>query len=320
VEKPYIFIDGLNVFMRHFAANPSRSLNGDLCGGIFGTLRSIQHLCERFLPERVFIVWEGGGSSRRLAIDKNYKENRRPVKLNRSLFNEGIPEEVSNRDDQLKRLITILNFTPVVQIYVDGCEADDVISYACKKNHSNNKIIMTSDKDYYQLINDNTKIWSPNRKILIDEEYILTQLSVLSSNFCVARCFVGDQSDGIKGARGAGFKTMSKRFPELGRIKDITYNDIINKAQQEVESGSKLSIYKNIINVKNEIEKNWKLMYLDTAMLSYDQVKKINDQLEKESRSIKKFDLMKVLIKFGLNQFDVHTFCISLKQIAQGAP
>ena len=38
MNNPYILIDGLNVFMRHFAANPSRSLNGNLCGGILGTL------------------------------------------------------------------------------------------------------------------------------------------------------------------------------------------------------------------------------------------------------------------------------------------
>ena len=57
-EKPEIYIDGLNVFMRHFAANPARSLNGQLCGGIVGMLRNIQHLAEKFKPEKVIVVWE----------------------------------------------------------------------------------------------------------------------------------------------------------------------------------------------------------------------------------------------------------------------
>ena len=40
-KRPVIYIDGLNVFMRHFAANPAKSLNGQLCGGIFGFLKKI---------------------------------------------------------------------------------------------------------------------------------------------------------------------------------------------------------------------------------------------------------------------------------------
>ena len=54
-DKPVIYIDGLNIFMRHFAANPSKSLNGQFCGGIFGMLRNIQHLTEKFKPQRVFV-------------------------------------------------------------------------------------------------------------------------------------------------------------------------------------------------------------------------------------------------------------------------
>ena len=83
-EKPIIYIDGLNVFMRHFAANPSKSLNGKLCGGIVGFLGNIDHLARKFRPQKIVVAWEAGGSARRRAIDSNYKEGRRPVKLNRS--------------------------------------------------------------------------------------------------------------------------------------------------------------------------------------------------------------------------------------------
>ena len=99
-EKPEIYIDGLNVFMRHFAANPSRSLNGQLCGGIFGMLRNIQHLSEKFKPNRVVVVWEGGGSLKRRNINPDYKDGRRPIRLNRSEFNEDIPDPVENLDWQ----------------------------------------------------------------------------------------------------------------------------------------------------------------------------------------------------------------------------
>jgi len=313
-EKPEIYIDGLNVFMRHFAANPSRSLNGQLCGGIFGMLRNIQQLSEKFKPNKIVVAWEGGGSVRRRNIDPNYKNGRRPIRLNRSEYNEDIPDTIENRNWQLKTLVNILYKTPVTQIYVNDCEADDVIAYltSAKKTNSQ-KIIVTSDKDYYQLIDEKTKIWSPNKKLLIDEKYVLDMWGVTPQNFCTARCFNGDQSDGIKGVKGVGFKTMSKRFPDLSTCKDMSINDILSIARQEVENGSNLKLFKNIINEYSNIQKNWKLMYLNSAMLSGDQIKKINYQLENKEEKINKFELLKLLNKQGLNSFDIHTFLLTIK-------
>ena len=314
IDKPVIYIDGLNIFMRHFAANPSKSLNGQYCGGIFGMLRNIQHLSEKFKPKKVFVVWEGGGSLRRRNIDPNYKSGRRPVRLNRSEYSKEVPDTVENRNWQLKTLVKILYKTPVTQIYVEDCEADDVIAYLTStKVTEDKKIIVTSDKDYYQLINDNTIIWSPNKKILIDEQYVLDKWGIHPQNFCVTRCFAGDQSDGIKGIKGAGFKVMSKRFPELGVCKSVTTNDIIKRANTEVKNGSKLKLYSNIIAESSEIQKNWKLMYLDSLNISADQVKKINFQIENKEEKLSKFDLLKILNEQGLNSFDIHTFLLTLK-------
>lgn len=313
MEKPYILIDGLNVFMRHFAANPSKSLNGKLCGGIFGTLKNIQILCEKFSPKRVIVCWEGGGSLRRRNLDKNYKGGRRPVKINRSEFNEGIPETIENRDDQLKTLIYILNMTPVTQIYANDCEADDIISYLKLKYREKDKIIVTSDKDFYQLIDAKTLIWSPNQKKLLNKDIILEKFNILPSNFCSARCFAGDQSDGIKGAKGAGFKVLSKRFPELSTKEDLSVNDLINMAETEIKSGAKLKIFGEIVKAKNEAIKNWKLMYLDTSMLGHNQISSINYQDEKIKNSFNKMNLMRIMINEGLNQFDIHNFYLILK-------
>lgn len=314
IDKPVIYIDGLNIFMRHFAANPSKSLNGQYCGGIFGMLRNIQHLTEKFKPQKVFVVWEGGGSIRRRNIDPNYKEGRRPIRLNRSEYAKGIPDTVENRNWQLKTLVKILYKTPVTQIYVEDCEADDVIAYlASTKKSKLEKIIVTSDKDYYQLINDNTIIWSPNKRVLIDEQYVLDKWNIHPQNFCVTRCFAGDPSDGIKGVKGAGFKVMSKRFPELGTCISVTTNDIIKRANTEVQNGSNLKLYSNIISESREVQKNWKLMYLDSLNISADQVKKINFQIENKEEKVSKFDLLRILSEQGLNSFDIHTFLLTLK-------
>jgi len=313
-EKPIIYIDGLNVFMRHFAANPMRSLNGQLCGGIIGFLRNIEHLSAKFNPQKIVVAWEGGGSLRRRSIDPNYKEGRRPVKLNRSQYYKELPDTSENRNDQLKILIEVLYETPVTQIYVSDCEADDIIAYLVKTKKTDDKnIIVTSDKDYYQLLNEQTKIWSPNKKQLIDDKYVLEKWGVPASNFCLARCFAGDVSDGIKGIKGAGIKSISKRFPDLIQNEATTIYDIINEANKKVTSGCKIKLFDNIINNESQLEKNWKLMYLDSAMLSADQIKKINHQFDLKEHKINKMNLLRILNREGLNSFDVHTFLIAIK-------
>lgn len=313
-EKPIIYIDGLNVFMRHFAANPTKSLHGSLCGGIVGFLRNIEHLSAKFNPQKIVVAWEAGGSARRRAIDPNYKEGRRPVKLNRSTYYSDIPDTSENRDNQLKTLIEILYETPITQVYVSDCEADDVIAYLVKaKQNNTKKIIVTSDKDYYQLLDENTQIWSPNKKQLIDEKYVLDKWRVPAKNFCLVRCFAGDVSDGISGVKGAGIKSMVKRFPDLIQKQESTVSDIINEANKKAKSGCKIKLIDHIINNENLLKKNWKLMYLDSAMLSADQIKKINYQVENKELKTDKLKLLRIMNREGLNFFNVHSFLISIK-------
>ena len=133
----YLIVDGLNVFMRHFAANPTTSGNGESVGGVVGFLRGLKNLIDMFCPKKVIVTWEGGGSPRRRALDPNYKQSRRPVKLNR--WYDEIPSTVGNRNQQINLLIGFLRKGPINQIYVPDCEADDVIGYISKYTFKNNK-------------------------------------------------------------------------------------------------------------------------------------------------------------------------------------
>ena len=76
-----LLVDGLNMFMRHYAANPSMTNNGDAVGGVVGFLRGIGNLCMQFNPEQVHVFWEGGGSLRRRAIYKDYKQGEKTSKV-----------------------------------------------------------------------------------------------------------------------------------------------------------------------------------------------------------------------------------------------
>lgn len=311
--KDYLIVDGLNVFMRHFAANPTTSGNGESVGGVVGFLRGLKNLIDMFGPQNVIVAWEGGGSPRRRAIDPGYKQSRRPVKLNR--WYDEIPSTVGNRNNQLNLLIQFLRLGPVQQIYVPDCEADDVIGYLTKYQlHGEEIVVATSDKDYYQLITPNVKVWSPGQKKLIDESEVLKKFGISVKNFVAARCFCGDSSDGISGAKGVGFKSLAKRIPALSSMEEMSVTDIVNVAAS-LEANSSLKLYKSIVSHADRAAINWKLMYLGTNNLSADQISRVEFQIKQSLPKPKKLDFMRLLQKNQIVNFDVNSYFMSLNFI-----
>jgi DNA polymerase-1 len=308
-----MLVDAMNLFIRHFVVNPTASNNGAHVGGFVGFLGAIRTLSERLNPKKIVVVWESGGSPRRRRIFPDYKKGRRPQRLNRN--NEDIPNTVSNHDQQIMLTIEALRHVPVSQIYIADCEADDVIGYLAKYKFRDEKcVIVSSDKDLYQLLNSNVSQWSLGQKMLITPEVVLEKFGVSSNNFCVARCFVGDNSDGIPGVERAGFKTLSKYFTSLREHVDLSVEDIVEEASKRVTNKSP-ALFNNIVSEMSTAKRNWSLMYLDTKNLSGDQIQKINDTLETSTPNKNKMALIRVLLREGIQTFDVDTFFMSLKTL-----
>ena len=308
---PVLVFDGLNVFMRHYVVNPTVSGHGYQAGGLVGLLKNIRLLAERVQPSRIIVVWEGGGSPRKRALYPEYKKGKKPIRLNR--FYEDIPDTVENRDRQLSLAIEALKCVPVNQIYVSDCEADDVIGYICRYMFGEQRIVVvSSDRDLYQLIDDRVVQWSPGQKKLITSKHVIEKFGVHPRNMTVARSFVGDSSDNIPGIRGAGFTTMAKRFPSLSCDSDVCVGDIFTESQSALDGGTKVKLFQNIVDGEDIVERNWRLMNLDTNNLSGDQVKKIRGVIEGYEPSKNKFKLMKLFIREKLQQFDVDSFFMSV--------
>jgi len=81
-EDLVLIVDGLNLFTRHYVAHPALSTNGSHIGGIVGFLYGVVNLVESYKPRKVVIAWEGGGSTRRRNIYKDYKSKREKIQNN----------------------------------------------------------------------------------------------------------------------------------------------------------------------------------------------------------------------------------------------
>ena len=318
MTRPVLIVDGMNFFMQHFVANPSLGLHGNHIGGVIGFMKALGYLSDKIGPRKIIVVWEGGGSSRRRSIYKNYKNGRRPQKLNRYYGGE-IPDTIQNRDDELSMLISLLRHTPVRQIYVEDCEADDVIAYASRRMFKNERVVVvSSDKDLYQLLSNRIIQWSPGKKSFVTLKDVKKKFGFHVNNFCTARAFIGDPSDNLDGVPRVGFASLLKRFPEMAEENFVSVEHIVKECEKRVEN-STLKIYTNIVENSDIAKRNWRLMYLDTNNLSAFQIKKIEENILNEELSMNKIGFIRDMLRRGINNFDADSFFASIRAVTRRA-
>jgi DNA polymerase-1 len=271
-----LLVDGLNCFFRSFMAVPSMNDNGLHVGGIAGFLQSVGYAAKLLNPTRIVIVFDGvGGSLKRRKIYPDYKEKRKTnLKYNRS-YEELTSDEKEDRNiqSQLLRLIGYLDTLPVTVMSVDHVEADDTIAYAANEyfKDSNKVYIMSTDKDYLQLVNDKINVWSPTKRKLYGCAEILLEYGISCENFINYRILSGDDSDNIDGVKGSGLKTVLKCFPELKDHVQYSLEHIYDVCEKNKK---KYKLYNSILENKEILERNKLLMQLkDTQLQSFTQLR-----------------------------------------------
>lgn len=293
-DDKVLLIDGLNSYLRCFAATPTMNDDGDHYGGMTGFLRSIAMTIRQFKPSRCVIVFDGkGGSQRRRELFKDYKANRKSMtKLNRTYDFQTINEEVNSQKRQLLLLVNALQFLPVTIVAPDNVEADDVLAYFAKltRERGGHAIIMSTDKDFLQMITDGIKVWNPVRKKLYDEDAVVEEYGIHPHNFIIFRTIDGDTSDNIPGIKGIGPTTLKKNFPELINPTPVPWDHIYTAAESLTSKAAKL-----ILNNKELLDRNTSLMRLDEQHMSGNTRSKVLQQFDAPIPIMNKLSLTQLL-------------------------
>lgn len=264
-----LLIDALNTYLRAFSANPQLNDNGMHTGGISGFLKSIGAAIRLLRPTRCITVFDGiGGCSRRKKLFSEYKNHRaNKVRLNRIFENNSTTESENQAlARQLIRTSHYIDNLPLTNLQEDYVEADDVIAFLALDTFKNSNVtIMSTDKDFYQIINDRVKVYSPTKKKIYGPAEVLLEFGISAKNFVLYRTLDGDVSDNIDGIKGCGLKTILKAFPFLAE--DIQYGikDIFEHC--EVNRG-KFKIYENVFENENLVRRNYDLMQLSTSIIT----------------------------------------------------
>ena len=266
-NKRILFIDGLNLFFRNFAMLNMVNPDGVHVGGLGGFFRSLGAMIRQTNPTDVYVIFDGAGSANnRKNIVPEYKSGRNNQRVTNWEVFENLNDEHDSKVDQIVRVIQYLKTLPVKTVIIDKVEADDVIAYLSGKvinQRGDRSFIVSSDKDFLQLINENIVVYRPMEKKYYTQEIMEEKYKMPTKNFILYKTLLGDASDRVKGVKGLGEKGLLKKFPELSEG-EMTWNDILNICENKFKDHV---VYARILQGVSDLEKNYKLMDLSNPML-----------------------------------------------------
>tara|TARA_R110000803_G_scaffold33149_1_gene72695 strand:+ start:2642 stop:3670 length:1029 start_codon:yes stop_codon:yes gene_type:complete len=263
----YMLIDGLNLFFRNFSAIRAVNPDGAHIGGLGGFFRSLGSLIRQIQPTQVYMVFDGiGSSTNRKNIIPEYKSNRNIKRITNWDAFDNLEEEDQSKIDQITRIVQYLKTLPIKTITLGKVEADDVIAYLSKtlpKGPDDRSFIVSSDKDYLQLIDNNTVVYRPMEKEYYTEQTVKDKFNISPHNFLLYKLLMGDSSDGINGIKGLGPKGLYKRFPELTE-RDMSLDDLLDVAESKL--GEHIT-YARVLHDIELLENKYKVMDLANPMI-----------------------------------------------------
>jgi 5'-3' exonuclease len=160
-------------------------------------------------------------------------------------------------------LVSYLECLPITCISIDNIEADDTIAYLTTEyfRPKGSKVtIMSDDKDFLQLVNENTQVWRPVQKKMFNQPEVLEKFGVPSHNYIHFKVFIGDASDNVRGVDGIGPKTLIKRIPVLLEDKQLEIDDVFDYCRNKL---SEHKVYQQILDAETVIRQNYAIMNLE---------------------------------------------------------
>lgn len=246
-----LIIDGHNLLFRMFYGMPGSIKNskGTEIKAVLGFISGLFKYINKFSPDHILVVFDSETSTINKVNDyKDYKSNR--------INYLDVPEE-ENPFTQLPYIFQVLDYLGIPYKEIREFEADDYIASFCEEYKNQYKaIIVSTDQDFFQLVDDNISVFNPNgvEGTMYTPSKIYEKLGVYPKQIVEYKSLIGDKSDNITGIRGVGPKTAQKIL-SYGSIGEIVQNGCIDEKFCNVLRGNQAIINRNIklITMKRDI-------------------------------------------------------------------
>ena len=278
-EKKLFLLDAYALIYRaHFAfiKNPRMNSKGQNTSATFGFINTLIQLLERERPTHLSVVFDPPGPTFRHEEFPEYKANR-----------EEMPEDIRLAVPAIKDLLKACNI-PCLQ--VSGFEADDVIGTLSHKaaSHGYKVFMVTSDKDYAQLVTDSVFLYKPSRQGNGIEIYnpakVVEKFGVPPERIADFLGLKGDKVDNIPGIPRVGDKTAVQLITEFGGVEDIVARaeEITKKSIKAsvLEFGEQGILSKHLATIKIDVEVEWNEEHLQLGGGDRDKAGELMEELE----------------------------------------
>lgn len=222
-KKIFTLIDGHALIYRAYHAFQDLTApDGRPINAVYGFSRILLTVIKELQPEYILVAFDHSKPTFRHAEYDGYKANR-----------EEMPEDLKPQIEIVKQVVTAFNIS---QFELPGYEADDLIGTIVHQVEARPAsagseimtLIVTGDRDAFQLVTDKTHVWMPGRSRPVktpDTEYdpagVEKKMGVRPDQIVDLKALMGDASDNIPGVPGIGEKTAVKLLQHFGTLKAI---------------------------------------------------------------------------------------------------
>lgn len=257
MAKRLFLLDGMALAYRAYFSmirTPLINSKGVNTSAIFGFVNTLNKLIDDEKPDFIAVAFDTSEPTFRHKQFPDYKATR-----------EAMPDDLRPQIDKIKEVISAYNI-PMIESH--GYEADDIIGTLVKRAEKEGVVsfMVTSDKDYMQLINKNIMMYKPARSVLgqkvaeievIGPEGVVEKFGVGPEKVTDILALMGDKVDNVPGVKGIGEKTASALIQEYGSIENLYDN---------IDKITKPKLKENLVTYKADAFMSKELATIHTSM------------------------------------------------------
>lgn len=278
-DKKLFLLDAMALIYRAYyalAKNPRVTSKGQNTSAIFGFTNILLELLKKEKPTHIAVAFDTHAPTEREGVYADYKANR-----------QATPEDIISSVPYIKKILEGFGI-PVLES--DGHEADDIIGTLAKKaeKHGYETYMVTSDKDFGQLVSDKTFMFRPpafkSGWTTLREEDILKRWEIKNVTQVIDILgLMGDAADNIPGVPGVGEKTAIKLVHEFGSVENVIKNadKLKGKLQENVRNFAKQALLsKELATINCKVPVKWDEEDLIISEPNKEKLKVIFEELE----------------------------------------
>ena len=226
------------------ALPPMSSSRGEPVGAVFGFTKDLFTLLEKHQPDALFCAFDLPGQTFRSEIYTEYKANRSTM-----------PDDLRPQIGFVHEILDAMN---IPRLALQGFEADDIMATAARMTAEQDKncVIVTSDKDCRQLINEHVSLFNLRKGLFYKVDELLADWGIRPDQVVDFQSLVGDSTDNIPGVAKIGPKTATELLQQFGTLEGIYENisKVTGKKKEYLLNGKELAyLSRQLVALKTDV-------------------------------------------------------------------